>query len=521
MRRRAVQARWVLCTAAATCALWACKPARPAQTAEGVAGAPSELPAEQRIGRTAAGPVVEIRLVFDAGSADDPKGREGLSYVMLKSMLEGRAGSLSYAERTRVLYPMAALLEGHVGREQLVIAARVHVDHLERFYPLLRDVLQAPAFERSDVERVRVRALASLTQDLRGGDDEELGKQTLQAMIYEGGPSAHPELGSETGLSSVQSADVAAQWGRLICGQRLRVALSGPVSEAFVRGLRKDFGALDRPACTGSTPAVAGEAQAASTRVWLVDKPDAQSVAISLGIPTEVTREHPDYAALTLAAAYLGQHRTFAGLLMRQVREERGLNYGDYAYAEHFEQDGDSRFPAPNVARHKQYFSIWIRPVRPEQAHFTLRLVWRELRQLLSEGIGVEEFQRIQRFADRYYGLYAQTEQQRLGHALDDRFYRRREPYLDSLRAAFRALTREQLMAAVKRHLALERVQIAIVAPNAAAFAKQLVQGAPSPITYSSEKPAAILEEDKSVVSYPLGLREEQFKIIPIAEWFP
>jgi zinc protease len=253
----------------------------------------------------------------------------------------------------------------------------------------------------------------------------------------------------------------------------------------------------------------------------MVDKPEAQSVAISLGLPLEVTREHPDYAALTLAAAYLGQHRTFAGRLMRQVREERGLNYGDYAYAEHFEQDDDSRFPAPNVARRRQYFSVWMRPVRPEQAHFALRLVWRELHKFVSEGLSEEQFRNIQRFADRYYALYAQTEQQRLGNALDERFYRQSAPYLDGLRAAFRALTREQVMAAVKRHLVLERMQVAIVAPNAAAFAKQLVQGAPSPITYASEKPATILEEDKGVVDYALGLREEQFKIIPIGQWFP
>lgn len=498
----------------------ACQPARPSQTAAEAAGGPVALSAEQLILQPSQSPVVELRLVLDAGSADDPAGREGLTHVMLRSMLEGRAGTLSYAERTRALYPMAATLEGHVDREQTVLVARVHVDHLASFYPLLRDVLAAPAFEQSDVERVRTRALASLTQDLRGGDDEELGKQTLQAMLYEGDSRAHPELGSESGLKALTRQDVATQWGRLVCQNRLRVALSGPVTEAFVSTLRADLGALERPSCAGSTPAQQGE-PASAMRVWLVDKPEAQSVAISLGLALEVTREHPDYAALTLAAAYLGQHRTFAGRLMRQVREERGLNYGDYAYAEHFEQSGDSRFPEPNVARRKQYFSIWLRPVRPEQAHFTLRLVWRELRQFVSEGISQTEFERIQRFADRYYALYAQTEQQRLGNALDDRFYHRSQAHLDSLRAGFRALTREQLHAAVKRHLSLERMQVAIVTPNAATFAKQLVQGAPSPITYSSEKPAAILEEDKAVVAYPLGLRDEQFRIIPIAEWFP
>jgi zinc protease len=500
-------------------ALAACPPPRPSKTANTVQNGPGPLPEEQLIRRSADTPVVELRLVLDAGSADDPSGHEGLTYVMLKSMLEGRAGSLSYAERTRALYPMAATLDGHVGREQLVVVARVHVDHLESFYPLLRDVLLAPAFEASDVERVRTRALASLTQDLRGGDDEELGKQTLQAMLYEGDPRAHPELGSESGLSSLRAPDVSGQWARMICAARLRVALSGPAPDAFVARLRADLGTLVRPACSGGTPPASPVPNA--MRVWIVDKPEAQSVAISLGLPLEVTREHPDYAALTLAAAYLGQHRTFAGRLMRQVREERGLNYGDYAYAEHFEQDGDSRFPAPNVARRRQYFSVWMRPLRPEQAYFALRLVWRELHQFVSEGLSEEQFRNIQRFADRYYALYAQTEQQRLGNALDERFYRQSAPYLDGLRAAFRALTREQVMAAVKRHLVLERMQVAIVAPNAAAFAKQLVQGAPSPITYASEKPATILEEDKGVVDYALGLREEQFKIIPIGQWFP
>jgi zinc protease len=502
------------------CALAACHPPRPSQSAETAKSGPGPLPEAQLIRHTAATPVVELRLVLEAGSADDPSGQEGLTYVMLKSMLEGRAGSLGYAERTRVLYPMAATLEGHVGREQLVVVARVHVDHLASFYPLLRDVLLTPAFEASDVERVRTRALASLTQDLRGGDDEELGKQTLQAMLHEGDPRAHPELGTESGLTALRAPDAASQWARLVCAQRLRVALSGPVPEDFVARLRADLGSLERPACTPATPPPASQPSRAQ-RVWLVDKPEAQSVAISLGLPIEVTRGHPDYAALTLAAAYLGQHRTFAGRLMRQVREERGLNYGDYAYAEHFEQDGESRFPTPNVARRTQYFSIWLRPVRPDQAHFALRLVWRELHQFVSEGLSEEQFRNIQRFADRYYSLYAQTEQQRLGHALDDRFYQRDQPYLDSLRAAFRALTREQLMAAVKRHLLLERMQIAIVAPNAAAFAKELAAGAPSPITYASEKPASILEEDKSVVGYALGLSEEQFRIIPIAQWFP
>src|SRR5688500_3965012 len=139
-----------------------------------------------------------------------------------------------------------------------------------------------------------------------------------------------------------------------------------------------------------------------------------------MGMPIAVTRAHPDYPALVLATAYLGQHRTFAGRLMQKMRGDRGLNYGDYAYAEHFEQDGYSRFPAPHTVRRQQYFSIWVRPVEPSRAHFALRMAVRELHQLIEHGMTEADFVRIRDFVDRYYALFLQTGSRKLGFAVDD-----------------------------------------------------------------------------------------------------
>jgi zinc protease len=497
----------------------ACKPARPAASAGEAVESASEPRRARVLVQSGDGPVVELRFVIEGGSRDDPHGKEGLSHVMLTSMIEGRAGGVSYPERAQLLYPMAAALSGYVGREQTVLVARVHREQLAAFYPLLRGILLEPAFDAADVDRVRTRALSSLTQDLRGADDEELGKQTLQAMLYEGASLEHPELGTESGLSAIRAADASAHWERLMCARRLSVAVSGPLPDTLLKDLKGDLATLERSACAASETPAAAPAHP-GRRVWIVDKSEAQSVAISIGIAIDVTRNHPDHAALTLAAAYLGQHRTFAGRLMQAMREQRGLNYGDYAYAEHFEQDGDSRFPLPNVARSQQYFSIWVRPVRVEQAHFALRAALYELARFLEEGLSEADFTRIQTFAQRYYALYAQTQQQRLGYALDDLFYARSAPYLDELRAAFAALTRDQLRAAVARHLSLDRVQIAIVAPQAARLAEALVEDAPSPITYGSEKPAELEQEDARIAAHPLRLTREQIHIVPVGEIF-
>ena len=99
----------------------------------------------------------------------------------------------------------------------------------------------------------------------------------------------------------------------------------------------------------------------------IVEKP-ADATAISLGFPLDVTRRDDDFYALAVANSYLGEHRTFNGKLMQDLRGKRGLNYGDYSYIEDFIQEGMSTFPVPNNPRRQQDFSIWLRPVPHDKA---------------------------------------------------------------------------------------------------------------------------------------------------------
>jgi len=469
--------------------------------------------------RATEAPVIDIRVSFDAGSIDDPRGREGLTFVTAATMAEGGAGGRTFAERERLLFPMAASIDVQIEREQVVFSGRAHRDHWAAFYPLFRDMLLDPTFDAADVQRVGARTLSQLTQDLRGADDETLGKEMLQAMLFEAHPYGRPALGTETGLTGLSADELRAQRARALCAARVQVALSGAIDASFVDMLRADLGALPRAECTPRS-ALAAPTQMAGRRMWLVDKPEAQSVAISMGLPLAVSRTHPDYAALTLAAAYLGQHRTFAGRLMQKMRGDRGLNYGDYAYAEHFAQDGSSRFPRPNVARRSQYFSIWLRPVPLDKAHFALRMAVRELDLFAKDGLTQDAFESIQRFVNGYFALFAQTEQARLGHDLDRVFYGSPAPDLDTLRAQMAALTREQVNAAIRKHVDVSRLQVAVVSPDAARFAQAIAAETASPIQYASEKPAEVLAEDKLIEAYPVGITQSAIKAWPLPSVF-
>src|SRR6185503_513122 len=153
-------------------------------------------------------------------------------------------------------------------------------------------------------------------------------------------------------------------------------------------------------------------------QVVIVEK-DARANAISIGHTINLSRKDPDFYPLTLARSYLGEHRTFNGVLMNHLRGDRGLNYGDYAYIENFIQDGWSTFPLPNIGRRAQHFEIWLRPVPPQNALFALRAALYETDKLIREGIPADGFEATEKFLENYSNLWAQDASRRLGFAID------------------------------------------------------------------------------------------------------
>lgn len=464
-------------------------------------------------------PIVTLRVAFDAGSASDAPGREGLTNLTARLMAEGGTTELTFGELSARLYPLAGSISAHVSRDETVFVGQVHRDHLDDFYALFRDVITRPRMREEDFARVRDQVVNALTVDLRNAADEELGKQALQGFLYEGHPYGHPALGTEAALGRIRVDDTRAHRSQMFCAGRATIGISGSVPDDFPARVERDLSRLTSDACLGRAELPAPP-EVNAPRIRIVRKPAATAVAVSMGFAYGVTREHEDYPAILLAAAWLGQHRQFVGRLMQEIRGERGLNYGDYSYAEHFTQEGWSRFPVPNDARRQQYFSIWLRPLRPNTAHFAIRLAVRELRRLASDGLDQAELDRVRTFADRYFALYLQTASRRLGFAMDDAFYGADAAYLERLRASWRSLTVEQLNQAIARHLDPNRLSIAIVASDAEGLAEAIATEAESPIEYESEVDAEVTAADREIVGYRLGIPRERIEIVPLAQMF-
>src|SRR6267142_1549972 len=176
-------------------------------------------------------------------------------------------------------------------------------------------------------------------------------------------------------------------------------------------------------------------------------------------------------------------------------------------------------FPDPNIARQRQIFEIWIRPVVPVNAHMTLRVAIHELDQLVARGLTKEQFETTRDYLlSNVYVMTAQQNQQ-LGYALDSEWYGIGE-FTAFMKKELQSLTPEHVNAATKKHLSARDLSVVYVTRDAAGLKQALVSDAPSPIGYDGEKPAELLAEDKVIGALKLNIAADKVRVTPIAEVF-
>ncbi len=462
-------------------------------------------------------PTVSFSLWFKVGAQNDPAGKEGLAALTAAMLTEASTKTHSYDEILDKLYPLASSYGAAPSMEMTVVNGRTHTDNLADFYPLLIDAVIAPAFKQEDLDRLKSRTLSFLENTLRFSSDEELGKAVLYNEIFAGTPYGHIVTGTVDSVKSITVDDVRSFYAKHFTRDNVVIGLAGGYQKSLLEKLQLDVRRLP----SGAPAAVLAPQPKPldGMSVMLVEKP-ATSTAISLGFPIGVVRGSKEWYALAIASSWLGEHRNSSGRLYQTIRVRRGLNYGDYAYIEHYPTGGVRQLPPQNVARRQHLFEIWIRPVPNEARHFALRAALREVDELVQRGLSAEDFASRRAFLKNYVLHYASTTGERLAYAIDDAFYGLDEPHLAKFRRMMDELTLADVNAAIKKHWQLANVKIVAITPDADAFATALATDAPSPITYASPKPAVIVEEDKLISTYPLKIKRENVKIVPVAELF-
>jgi len=462
-------------------------------------------------------PLVSFRILFMTGSAADPKGKEGLASLTAAMLAEGGSRAKTYSEITDAMYPMATSFSWQVDKEMTVFSGTTHVDNLDKYYSLIREMLLDPGFREDDFARLKEEAINYLKNSLRGGNDEELGKEVLYMMVY---PSSHPyghqNIGAVSALERMTLKDVRDFYQANYSRANLVIGLAGGYPETFPKTVQTDFEKLPqgKPGAVRISPPT----QLPGTKVQIAQR-ETRSTAISLGFPINVTRADKDWPALAVVAAYFGQHRSSNSYLYQRLREARGLNYGDYSYVEYFPRGMFQFQPDPNLGRRQQIFQIWIRPVEPQNGHFVLRAALYEYDKLVREGMSKETFESTREFLSKYANVLTATQDAQLGYALDSRYYHIAD-LPGYMREQLAKLTLEDVNRAIRQYLKSDAMRIAIVTKDAAGLRDAILSNKPSPITYNAPKPTEITDEDKTIEAYKIVVKPADVTIMPVDKVF-
>lgn len=487
--------------------------------------------------------LVQVKVMIQVGSAQDPKGKEGTAQLVGQLLTQGGFGDAKspvtkerLAELTR---PWGSGAYPNVGvfKEGTIISGEVPREFFGRYVDeVLAPMLTRPLFEAKELERMRAEDLQGVTSGLRLERIEELGLVGLDALVHDGEPYGRPDAGTESGLKAVTREDVAGFYKAYFGLPNVIVGLSStdPALAAKLRDALAPLGksAQLRTALPKKAPA--------GRRMTVVAVPNAISSGIHAGHKIAVTRTHPDFWPLYVGNIWFGTHRDGFGRLYQVFREQRGYNYGDYSYIEHFEGRTHTLFPPFNTPRRQQYFSIWIRPVgHPYVPHLLRALTW-EMEELVRRGLTEQQCAEAKNKARVLYLSLAETSERLLAARVDDAFYGQRPGYLQSYLDSVEKVTCPQVNAALRNHLRPGDLQYLVVtnadeAPKIAAAAASVetawgkqpqeyqidVKEEAGQKTYSvPEAKLDLLRRDAVWAHHPLGLTKESVRVVPVAKMF-
>jgi zinc protease len=462
-------------------------------------------------------PVLNVKLLFRTGSAHDPVGKEGLSYFASQMVSDAGSQAYRYDELKKALFPLAAGLSSRVDKEMTTFTLRMHKDHGDKVLSILLPSLLRPGFRDEDFQRLKAEQLNDLKTSLRTNNEEELGKERLQELVFAGTRYAHPVLGTVAGIESITMDDVKSFIARAYAQNNLTIGVNGDASDSFIKRLQGELTALPAQQSLPELQTIVGKRSKGLT-VNIVQK-NTRATAISLGHPLEVTRAHPDFAALWLARAWLGEHRSSMSHLYERIREVRGMNYGDYAYIEAFPGGMFQFFPPPNIARRAQLFEIWLRPVQPENAHMALRIALFELDRLVREGLTEKQFAQTRDYLLKNVFVMTATQDQQIGYALDSDWFGIGE-YTSTLRDRLSKLTLAEVNQAIRKYFSSQDLQVVMITQDAKGLKEKLVTDAVSTVTYDGVKPQQLLDEDKVIGALKLQIDAQDVTITPVDDVF-
>jgi len=278
------------------------------------------------LARRDAVPLVQLRLVVNAGYAADSLAAPGTSSLVLDLLDEGTP-RLSSLEISRELERLGAHFSTSSSLDASTLNLSTLATALEPSLALYAELIRHPTFPQREIDRLKRERLARIQQEK--SQPTGLGLRVLPPLLYGADHAYSVPLtgsGTEAAVEGLTRDDVVAFHRHWIRPDNATLIVVGDVSmERLKPLLDKYLGEWPAPDEARPQKALREVQNRRGQRLFLMDRPGAEQSVILAG-RLAPPRNHPDDIPMETVNAILGG--LFMSRLNLNLREEKHWSYG-------------------------------------------------------------------------------------------------------------------------------------------------------------------------------------------------
>jgi zinc protease len=389
-------------------------------------------------------PLVSVTATMRTGSWLDPADKIGLASLTGSVMWTGGGGGLSAEKVNEELEQFAAGLAISIGRQSGSASLDVLSKDLKRGLQIFAGLIRTPAFEPARVDLAKLQAIEGIRrrQDNPGA---VVGREFVKLLYGVDHPTARES--SIRSITRITRDDLVAFHRKTIHPNGIMLGVTGDFDKSAMLALLRDaFGDWKRGEVPVLTIADVPQSQTAKPIVRFVNKETSQT-HLRLG-HLSIKEQDPDYVALAIANDILGGS-SFRSRLFNDVRTKRGLAYSV-----------GSRL---NAGAHDQ--GVWLMRAEtklPSTQEVIARFV-ANMERMRTELVTDSELAEAKEAYVNSFVFSFASPSAIVGRLIELEYDGLPKDFLQQVRARVVALTKEEILAAAKKHFNPERLTIVAV----------------------------------------------------------
>lgn len=389
-------------------------------------------------------PLISMTATMRTGSWLDPAERIGLASLTGSVMRTGGGGGLSAERVDEELEQFAGDVGISIGRQSGSASLDVLSKDLKRGLQILAGLIRTPAFEPARVELAKLQAIEGIRrrQDNPGSI---VGREFVKLLFGADHPTARES--SIESITRVTRDDLVAFHRKTIYPNGLMLGVTGDFDKsAMLALLREIFGDWEKGEVPVLTIADVPQSPMAKPVVRFVNKETSQT-HLRVG-HLSIKEQDPDYVALAIANDILGGS-SFRSRLFNDVRTKRGLAYSV-----------GSRL---NSGVHDQ--GVWLMRAETKLSS-TQEVITRfvaNMERMRTELVTDRELAEAKEAYVNSFVFSFASSSAIVGRLIELEYDGLPKDFLQQLRARVIALTKDEILAAAKKHFNPERLTIVAV----------------------------------------------------------